>query len=171
MRAKNIILFILTFLLTVLFVTKINFQPNFVELDINEIFYFGYLPTTADPKNYDFLVENEDKNGYSFPRHEPKKVILFSNFNYWKSEYILTNEQSEKLLKILNDSNSYRWGELGTPEVHYYLKYYNDKNELIGFTKIDQEGMAYSEPYLTKMKWCGLKNIDEINKLISEIEK
>lgn len=31
--------------------------------------------------------------------------------------------------------------------------------------------MAYSEPYLAKMKWCGVKNIDEINNLITEIEK
>ena len=174
MKAKKIfelILIIFTVLLTVIFVTKINFRPNFVELDINEKFYFGYSPTTADPKNYNFLVEKEDKNEYRFPRNEPNKVILFSNYNYWKSEYILTDEQSRKLLKILNDSTSYRWGELGTPEVHYYFKYYNDKNELIGFTKIDQEGMAYSEPYLTKMKWCGLKNIDELNKLIRTIEK
>lgn len=171
MKPKNIFLSILTVLLIVIFTIKFNFRPNFVELDIEEKFYLGYSPSNADPKNYTFLVKNEDKNGYNFPRYEPKKTMLFSNNNYWKSEYILTSEQSKILLKILNDSNSYRWGELGTPEVHYYFKYYNDENEMIGYTKIDQEGMAYSEPYLTKMKWCGLKNIDEINKLISKIEK
>lgn len=171
MKNKKTVLFILIILFTAIFITKINFRPNFVYLDINKKFYLGHSPNSADPKNYNFLVEYEDKKGYIFPRIKPKKIKLFSNHSYWKTEYILTKEQSKELLEILNDSSSYRWGELGTPEVHFYFKYFNDKNELIGFTKIDQEGMAYSEPYLTKMKWCGLKKFDEINKLISKIEK
>jgi hypothetical protein len=38
----------------------------------------------------------------------------------------------EQLLTILNDSTNYRWGELGTPEVHYYFTFHDHNDNIIG---------------------------------------
>ncbi|GAA0892747.1 hypothetical protein GCM10009122_24260 [Fulvivirga kasyanovii] len=82
-----------------------------------------------------------------------------------KSETIDGEELSE-LLKFLNDSTSYQWGELGTPEIHYYLTYFDQGDNCIGLTTIDMEGMAYSYPMIARMKWGKLKEMDLIDKLI-----
>ncbi|AFR34853.1 hypothetical protein [Riemerella anatipestifer] len=150
---------------------KINFNPKFANFEIENKFYRNYFPEIANPKTYSSLVEIENSKKITFPRWKPKKIVLYSNHNLLKNKYELKPEESFRLLKILNDSTKYEWGELGTLEVHYYFKYFDENNNLIGITKIDEEGMAYSEPYLIKMKWCRLKNINEVNDLIREIEK
>ena len=159
-------------ILVIIFISKqLNFSPNSVEYKIENKFFNEYFPEISNPKNYDFVSAYENKNNLTFPRNKPKKIILYSNHNWLKNNYELNVVESTKLLKILNDSTKYSWGELGTPEVHYYFKFFDENNNLIGITKIDQEGMAYSEPYLAKMKWCRIKNINEINNLIKEIKK
>jgi hypothetical protein len=35
-----------------------------------------------------------------------------------------------ELLQILNDSTSYRGGELGTPEVHYHFTFHDEEDKL-----------------------------------------
>lgn len=170
MRKKYIFIFLI--LIIIVFIsTKVNFSSNFAEYDIENKFYKNYFPESVNPKHYDSVASYENENNLNFPRNKPQRVILYSNYNLLKNKYELNKEEGAKLLKILNDSTKYGWGELGTPEVHYYFKYFDENNNLIGITKIDQEGMAYSEPYLAKMKWCRIKNISEINNLIKEIEK
>lgn len=171
MKLKTFIITLLIILAIIFISSKINFKPNFVDFFIDEKFYENYSPETVMPENYKSIVKFENENGKTFPRTIPKKIILYSNYGFLKSKYELDKDESKQLLKILNDSASYQWGELGTPEVHYYFKYLDDNNNLIGFTTIDQEGMAYSKPYLGKMKWCGMRKINEINSLINEIEK
>ena len=150
--------------------TQLNFSPNFAVYLIENKFYNEYFPESVNPKNYHIVSAYENENDITFPRNKPKKVILYSNHNWVKNQYELSKIECTKLLKILNDSTKYSWGELGTPEVHYYFKFFDENNNLIGITRIDQEGMAYSEPYLAKMKWCRIKNINEINNLIKEIK-
>ncbi|MCD1118456.1 hypothetical protein [Chryseobacterium turcicum] len=169
---KKILFFSASIFIFIIFIsTKLNLNPNFADFEIEKIFYKNYFPEPANTKTYASSLIYENENSLTFPRNKPQKIILYSNHNWLKNKYELNDDESSKLLKILNDSTKYRWGELGTPEVHYYFKYFDEKNNLIGITKIDQEGMAYSEPYLAKMKWCEIKNINEINNLIKEIEK
>lgn len=169
MKNKKAIYFLLVLIL-IFIITKINFAPNFADIEVDNKFYNNYFPKTANPKIYKSLSFYENEKKLTFPRTYPKKVILYSNYSFLKSKQELSKDEVETLFKILNDSTKYLWGELGTPEVHYYFKFFDERNNLIGVTKIDQEGMAYSEPYLAKMKWCGIKKIEEINNLIQKIE-
>jgi hypothetical protein len=136
---------------------------------VDDVFYYGYFPDTVLPETYDSMCKFEINNRLDFPRIKPDKVILHSN-NYLTPKRELTQVQVETLLKILNDSSNYRWGELGTPEIHYFFTFLNLKGQCIGITTIDLEGMAYSEPSIARMKWGGLKTMNEVEKLINEIE-
>ncbi len=171
MKLKILILTIIIILAIIFLSTKIYFKPNFADFDIDEKFYESYFPETVMPEKYKSTVKFENESGKTFPRTIPKKIVLYSNNSFFNNKYKLDNDKSKQLLKILNDSASYEWGELGTPEVHYYFKYFDGNNNLIGYTTIDQKGMTYSQPYLGKMKWCGLRKINELNSLINEIEK
>ena len=171
MKKKIFISLGLLILIIIIVIDKINFNPKYVDFNIEQKFYKGYFPESANRNYYSSTIKFENDKKIKFPRTTPKKIILFSNNNWIKNEYELNTEEINTLLKILNDSTKYKWGEIGTPEFNYYFKYFDDKNNLIGITKIDQIGMAYSEPYLTKMKWCQMKNINEVNNLIKKIKK
>jgi hypothetical protein len=153
------------------FLPIINFKPLFADIEIEKRFYANYFPESVSLEKYAETAAYEDKNGKTFPRIRPNKVVLVENTKFLKKKYDLSANEVRELLGLLNDSTNYEWGELGTPEVHYYFEYFNKNGELIGVTKVDLEGMAYSEPYLGKMKWCGFKNIEELTKLIRKIEE
>lgn len=57
----------------------------------------------------------------------------------FNTTYSLIKEDMSSLLTILNDSSNNAWGELGTPEVHYYFTFYNREKKCIGITTIDSE--------------------------------
>jgi hypothetical protein len=161
---------ILLLFTTVCFVLYDFYKFKVLKTDtVDDAFYYGYFPNTVLPEAYDSICKFELNNRLDFPRIKPDKAILHSN-NYLTPKKELTKVQIETILGILNDSSNYRWGELGTPEIHYFFTFHNLKGQCIGRTTIDLEGMAYSEPSLARMKWGGLKTMSEIEKLISEIE-
>ncbi len=174
MKAIKLILVFLLFIFIsalIYYIPRINFNPLFADIKIDKKFYDNYFPETIMPAQYNEISGYEDIERKKFPRTKPGKVILTENTKFLKTKNELSEYEIQELLRLLNDSSNYEWGELGTPEVHYYFEFFNDKKELIGFTKVDLEGMAYSEPYLGKMKWCAFNKIDALEKLISEIEE
>ena len=116
---------------------------------------------------YDSLCKIEDKNNVYFPSDKVSYAILNKN-DFFKRSSIIEKEKLKELLNILNDSSSYIWGELGTPEIHYYLTYFDKDDNCIGLTTLDLEGMAYSQPMTAKMKWGMIKNMSIILKLIDK---
>jgi hypothetical protein len=138
------------------------------DVSVDEKFYNGYFPSTVMPEVYDSVAKWEFTHALDFPREKPHRVVLKAS-GCFSQEKILTMAQSETLLAILNDSANYQWGELGTPEVHYILLCYNPDGDCIGRTNIDLDGMAYSEPYLGRMKWGSLRNMQTVRELIYDI--
>lgn len=147
-----------------------SYRPyRFTDIVIKDEFYGEYEAETAFPENYTEKCNFENRNNITFPRTKPDKVFLHSNgLKRHKKE--LNQKQINKLFTILNDSTNYGWGELGTPEVHYYFTFLNVENKIIGVTEVDLAGMAYSEPYIAKMKWGRLDKMEKLHKLIYDIE-
>jgi hypothetical protein len=125
----------------------------------------GYFAETPLPNEYDSLCELENEKGIFFPNKEVQYAKLTKNDFLRKTEIIKVKELTD-LLEFLNDSTSYRWGELGTPEIHYYLTYFDQDDNCVGLTTIDLEGMTYSYPMIARMKWGMLKEMKLIDKLI-----
>lgn len=118
---------------------------------------------TPMPDTYDSLCRVQQH--LRFPGAAPGRVTLTQN-NF----FLITKEVSpadvQDLIKYLNDTASYRWGELGTPEVHYFFTFYDKSGHPIALTTIDIEGQAYSTPMPARMKWGGLKDMARLNTLI-----
>jgi hypothetical protein len=129
----------------------------------------NYIIETPQPETYDSLCRTEYNKQINFPVKEAAYAKLHSN-RLFANSYDLSLDEMAELLKIFNDSSSYRWGELGTPEIHYYFTFHDHNANIIGLTTIDLGGMAYSYPPLYKMKWGKLNNMNDVLKLIQEIE-
>ncbi|GAA4245885.1 hypothetical protein [Winogradskyella damuponensis] len=127
----------------------------------------SYSVETPLHETYDSLCRIENENGIYFPNKSVKYAKLTKN-GIWKTSELIKGKELKELLEFLNDSTSYRWGELGTPETHYFLTYYDQSDLCIGMTTIDLEGMAYSYPSTARMKWGMLKEMKLIDKLIFE---
>ncbi|MBL6446381.1 hypothetical protein JMN32_08685 [Fulvivirga sp. 29W222] len=142
-------------------------QPSLEEIKNQIAENNSYFVETPLKMEYDSLCKVEDEKNIYFPGKDVKYAKLTKN-DFWKKSEIIKGKGLAKLLKFLNDSTSYRWGELGTPEIHYYLTYFDQEDNCIGLTTIDLEGMAYSYPMIARMKWGMLKDMDLIDKLITE---
>lgn len=134
------------------------------EMEANKEFEGNY----AEPKDYDSLCRIEYKQGLVYPSKQPVRTILHAALGRkWK----LNQDETKSLVTMLNDSANYEWGELGTPETHYYFTFHNDEGLCIAYTSVDPEGMMYSYPSLARMKWGAFRDMEKINRIIEAIKK
>lgn len=124
---------------------------------------------TPFPENYDSLCMRETQANITFPRISPSYAVLHFD-KFYKSNIRLTLEQMNNIIAILNDTASYRWGELGTPYYDRVITFHDGRGDCIGITKIDFGGETFSIPLNAKMKW-GMMKTRELFVLISEIKK
>ena len=94
----------------------------------------------------------EFKNGIRFPLDEPVYAkIHFDKLT--KPSKTLDSKQTETILRILNDTASYVWGEIGTPHFDRHFTFHDKAGYCIGYTDFSFDGQTYSTPSLAKMKW------------------
>lgn len=94
----------------------------------------------------------EFKNNIQFPLDKPVSAkIHFDKLT--KTAKALDNKQTEVVLRILNDTASYVWGEIGTPHFDRHFTFYDKDGNCIGYTDFSFDGQTYSTPSLAKMKW------------------
>lgn len=156
--------FLLVFLLVILFMFSYLYlsYPNFDEIKVglkNKYKDFS-KGVDSDKLTYkrDVLFENEI--GLTFPQDKVESAKVFGDFYSLPKK--LNHQEISFLVKKFNDSSTFRWGETGT-FVHYKtIVFYNDKNEIIGITEVDEDlGQTYSIPMIKKMKWGYLVLSDE----------
>lgn len=169
-KITYLIIFTGIVILVVMFFNPYSYKfEAFPNITIEDKFYESYQTEVAMREDYKEKCDFENRNSITFPRTKPDKVFLHSN-GLIKHKNKLNKKQVNELLTILNDSTNYVWGEIGTPEVHYYFTFHNSKDEIIGVSKIDLEGMIYSEPYIAKMKWGRFDKMRKIHNLINDIK-
>ena len=168
MKTKRIkYLLLIGFISLVTIGTFVFTRPNIKNIKNEIAKNNSYFAETPIPKEYDSLCKIENNKEVYFPSNHVEYAKLTKN-GFWKKSKLVKGTKLTELLEFLNDSTSYRWGELGTPEIHYYLTYYDQNDNCIGLTTIDLEGMAYSYPSIARMKWGMLKEMQLIDKLIFE---
>jgi hypothetical protein len=132
--------------------------PNFrsIQKELTERFDTNLEGSDVNRDTYDEYVQLEAKNNMYFPLSTVKYAKLFSGI--LSMDKTLEENELKQVLTILNDTTSYRWGEIGTPVFNKHIVYYNKNHQVIGLTKFEEEMFqAYSIPYLGFMKWCRLK--------------
>lgn len=94
----------------------------------------------------------EFKKGIQFPIDKPVSAKLHFD-KLTKPPKTLSTKQTETILRILNDTASYVWGEIGTPYFDRHFTFHDKDGKCIGYTDFSFDGQTYSSPSLAKMKW------------------
>lgn len=124
------------------------------------------------PRDYDSLVQRDREAGINFLQGQAVTAKVFSK---WlpSARFRLDSSQTARMLTVLNDSSSYRWGEVGTSRRDYQLFFLDAKGETVGYADVDLEGEVDCYPYRSVMKWGGLseKGLSRMKSILDEAEK
>ncbi len=123
----------------------------------------------ADEELYKQQCESEIKAHLEFPLGKVDKIIVTNGF--FSIDHTVEKKNIPLVLKLLNDTASYVWGEVGTFIPGKKIIFYDSRNNPVGITHIDKEEVfTYSHPYLCRMKWGTLteKGNKELHRLIEE---
>ncbi|MFK5982607.1 MAG: hypothetical protein QM499_06810 [Flavobacteriaceae bacterium] len=148
----------LIFLLGYRFFTYPKFKN--IKLELKEKYSDYSIGNDKDKLTYQIAVENEKKNGIIYPPVEPYSAKIYGKL--LSIDENLNLIQTKLLTEILNDSSSYRWGEIGTFEHYKTIIFYDIDNNVIGITEIDSDlKQTYSTPSNKTMKWGNLSDKGE----------
>jgi hypothetical protein len=88
--------------------------PNFgkVKTELRKKYSDFSNGTDEDKLNYNVDVVEEKTNGIEFPQAKLSSAKIYGKF--FSADQKLNLSQAQQLTEILNDSSSYRWGEIGT---------------------------------------------------------
>jgi hypothetical protein len=121
----------------------------------------------ASKENYASEYSAEVTRNMNFPPGQVHKAV--SSKGFFSLDKTLSHSETNTLLHILNDTASYRWGEIGTFIADRHIVFYDSAHNPIGITLLEEEGgsQSYSYPYLKRMKWCQLTReaMDKVNEL------
>jgi len=117
---------------------------------------------------YEKQCQIELKVQLIFPLGKVSKAVVSKG--YFGFDKMLSLSNTNKLLRIINDSASYEWGEVGTFIWDNEIIFYDLYGNRIGLVMIEEEGgkQIESYPYLKRTKWGSLTDnaFNEFNSLI-----
>ena len=61
--------------------------------------------------------------------------------------------ETERILKILNDGRNYIWGEIGTPYYDQIIVFFDKDENEIGYVNISLDGQIDVFPNIASTKW------------------
>ena len=139
---------LLTIIISISAIITLNSCRDYKTEIINKYSY----NKTSTVETYNEDCSFEFQNQIQFPLDKPNIAKLhFSDLNILPKT--LNDKQTETILRILNDTSSYVWGEIGTPYFDTYFTFHDKNGNCIGSTKFSFDGQTYSTPSLAKMKW------------------
>lgn len=103
------------------------------------------------------MVKNDLDNRKTILIGKATESEIYNNvFPYTKHKFDFI--QTERLLKILNDTTSYAWGEIGTPYYDKTIIFYDNNGDTVGYTVISFDGQVDIFPDRALTKWGLLSN-------------
>lgn len=107
---------------------------------------------TPDKTNYDSLVKIERKEKRTILLGEAKSAEMHNNLFPFSTHKFDLNE-TERILKIINDSSSFDWGEIGTPYYDKIIVFFDKNENEIGYVDVSLDGQINVFPNLALTKW------------------
>ncbi|WP_312822919.1 hypothetical protein [Epilithonimonas sp.] len=146
------ILFIIVVFVVGFFTYNFLTYPNFDEIEDNLNSRTKRKVNQVNWKDtYDKDVQFDLKNELNFSINNTVEAKLYSN--PLLPPKIFETTQAKQLVKILNDSASYDWGET-TVEYKRNLIFIDGSDKIIGLSKLDVENQFVSTiPFKRTMKW------------------
>lgn len=107
---------------------------------------------TPDKTNYDSLVKIDKKEKRTILLGEAKSAEMHNN-SFPFSTHKFDQIETEKILKIINDSSSFDWGEIGTPYYDKIIVFFDENKNEIGYMDVSLDGQINVFPNLALTKW------------------
>jgi hypothetical protein len=124
--------------------------------DVKEIYKRHPKIEASDPEHYKNDCKQEDLMKLNFPIDKVSYAMLYKGSLQGRCTR-LSDKTLATLLKMLNDTSSYRWGEIGTPDFDNHIVFYNQADVCVGLAHVSYDGMVYTDPFIKKMKWGMVK--------------
>ena len=128
-----------------------------------EIYKNSPVIEASDPSTYVKDCKLEDERKFTFPMTKPAYAILYKDKLFSTTRKLSTGNLNT-LVRLLNDTTNYKWGEIGTPEYDRYVVMYNSNDKCVGLLHISYDGTVQADPYIKKMKW-GMVNEKALEKI------
>ena len=161
---------VITIVIFGIVVFKIYSYPNFNKIEdllnskrVKNLNQENWKETYSTDVKFDIQTQKD------FSSEKVVKTKLYSGILIPCKE--INKAKSQMLIEVLNDSSSYIWGEIGTPEFDKFLIFLDENDSIIGLTKIDIDKIqTHSEPMTRTMKWGFLseKGKDKFYKILNE---
>jgi hypothetical protein len=112
--------------------------------------YFKYI--TPDINNYDSLVKIDIKEKRTILLGKAKSAVMHNNSFPFSTHKFELNE-TVRILKIINDSTNFDWGEIGTPYYDKIIVFFDKNENEIGYINVSLDGEIDVFPNLAHTKW------------------
>ncbi|MES2575394.1 MAG: hypothetical protein V4572_10665 [Bacteroidota bacterium] len=147
LKAFFLILSILIIWGTYIFITF----PNKEKIQ-NKFKHKYSINITPDKNNYDSLIKIDIEEKRTILLGEAKSAEMHNNSFPFSTHKFELNE-TERILKIINDSTNFDWGEIGTPYYDKFIIFFDKNKNKIGYVNISLDGQIDVFPNLTHTKW------------------
>jgi hypothetical protein len=118
---------------------------------------------TPNKSNYDSLVKIDKKVKRTILLGQAKSAVMY-NRSFPFSNHKFDQIETERILKIINDSASFDWGEIGTPYYDKIIVFFDDAKKECGYLDVSLDGQIIVFPNIAVTKWgflsdSGFKNL------------
>ena len=100
----------------------------------------------------------ETDHHITFPFQKPTYALVHVNDSKPGEPRQLKPDALNLLIKIINDTASYDWGEVGTPYFDKYITFHNKAGRCIAIMDVSYDYQTESTPTIAKMKNGRLKD-------------
>lgn len=160
---------VLLFILSIIFIWIIYVFATFPNMDriLKKLKSDFSENITPDKANYDVLVKNDIKNNRTILIGKAKSSKMYNNsFPFFNHSFELN--ETERIIKVLNDSANFDWGEIGTPYYDKIIVFYDQNKNEIGYVNISFDGEIDVFPNVAHTKW-GLLSDKGFKELVKAI--
>jgi len=125
---------------------------------------------TSSEESYRTDCQFESENHISFPTQTPAYAIVHINDFKSGKPKLLKPDELNNIIKAVNDTSSYEWGELTTPYFDKYITFHNKTGRCIAILNISYDYDIEARPSTAKMKYGHLtgKGMDAIKSILEQ---
>jgi hypothetical protein len=107
---------------------------------------------TPEKNNIEKLIKLDQENNRTILLGKAESSRMYKNCFPFATHKFDKNE-TERILKILNDGSNYIWGEIGTPYYDQIIVFFDKEENEIGYVNISLDGQIDVFPNIALTKW------------------
>ena len=107
---------------------------------------------TPEKSNIEKLIKLDKENNRTILLGKAESSKMYKNWFPFTTHKFGKNE-TERILKVLNEESNYDWGEIGTPYYDQIIVFLDKEENEIGYVNISLDGQIDVFPNIALTKW------------------